>query len=367
MIALFMDVTGRSAGPGAATHLRSQPRSARSSPRVAALCRLALCFAAIASQAGPAFQFPTANRSLLEPSGSARFFAPTAGRTWTAGQFGCVRSDGWQMHEGIDILFTQKDRRGEPTDEVRAAADGEIAYVSRKPGLSNYGIYAVLRHRIEGLEVYTVYAHLRQVRGEWSPGASVRAGDVLGVMGRTTNTKSPIGKDRAHLHFEITLLVNPSFSAWLKQREPDARDDHGMWNGRNLLGIDPAEVFREQQNRGARFSLLDHVRQQRELFRVYIADTSFPWLKRYPQLIRRNPTAERDGIVGYEVSFNFNGLPFRLVPRSRTELNGPQKTRLLSVDEAVYRDSPCRKLVFRRGQSWTLTAHGDELISLLVR
>lgn len=335
--------------------------------RATLLLGLAFSNLVLPARAGPAFQFPTANRSLLEPSGGARFFAPTAGRTWTAGQFGCVRSDGWQMHEGIDILFTQKDRRGEPTDEVRAAADGNVAYVSRKPGLSNYGIYVVLRHRIEGLEVYTVYAHLRQVRNEWSPGAPVRAGDVLGIMGRTTNTRSPIGKDRAHLHFEITLLVNPSFSAWLKQREPNARDDHGMWNGRNLLGINPADVFREQRDRGAAFSLLDHVRQQREMFRVFIADASFPWLKRYPQLIRRNPTAEREGIVGYDVSFNFNGLPFRLVPKARSELNAPLATRLLTVDESIYRDHPCRKLVFKRGQSWTLTARGDELISLLVR
>ncbi|MCC7373778.1 MAG: M23 family metallopeptidase [Verrucomicrobiales bacterium] len=330
---------------------------------------LAAClgFLSLPANAAPDFQFPTANHALLEPSGGERFFAPTAGKTWTAGQFGCVRSDGWQMHEGLDILATQKDRRGEPTDEVRAAADGEVAYISRKPGLSNYGIYIVLRHRIDGLEVYTIYAHLRVARGELSPGSSVRAGDVIGIMGRTTNTKSSIGKDRAHLHFEITLLVNPSFSAWLKQREPNARDDHGMWNGRNLLGINPADVFREQRDRGSKFSLLDHVRQQREMFRVLVADTSFPWLKRYPQLIRRNPAAEREGIAAYEVSFNFNGLPFRLVPKARSELSGPVSTRLLSVDEAVYRDSPCRKLVFKRGQAWTLTAHGDELLSLLLR
>ncbi len=311
------------------------------------------------------FRLPTDNDALLASGGSARFFAPTAGRTWEAGQFGCVRSEGWQMHEGIDILVTRRDRRGEPLDEVRAAAGGEVAYISRKSGLSNYGIYVVLRHRTEGLEVFTLYAHLREVRADLSSGSRVRSGERLGTMGRTTNTRSPITRDRAHLHFEIDLLVNDRFSTWLKAREPQARNDHGVWNGRNLLGLDPAEVYRAQQRLGSRFSLLTHVRNQAEMCKVLVADTSFPWLRRYPMLIRRNAVAEREGIVAYEVSLNYNGLPFALLPRARSEIKGTVSTRLISVNEAEYQRHPCRKLVFRKGQAWVLTAAGNELISLL--
>jgi hypothetical protein len=193
----------------------------------------------------------------------------------------------------------------------------------------------------------------------------VAAGESLGILGRTTNTKSAIGRDRAHLHFEINLLVTDRFSAWLRKHEPTTRDDHGPWNGRNLLGIDPAEVFRRQRELGARFSLLDHLRTQKEMCRVLVADASFPWLRSYPRLIRRNPVAEREGIVAYELSLNYNGLPFRLVPRARSEIQGSLATRLLTVDEAEYRRHPCRKLVFKRGQSWVLTAHGTELLCLL--
>jgi len=313
-------------------------------------------------QAQP-FAFPTDNRALLEGGGEARFFAPTPGRTWAAGQFGCVRSEGWQMHEGVDILFTRRDRRGEPLDEGRAAAEGEVAYVSRKASLSNYGIYVVLRHRIEGLEVYTLYAHLREARGDLAPGRRVGRGERLGVMGRTANTATAIGKDRAHLHFEIDLFVNDRFSGWLKEQDPKARDDHGPWNGRNLLGLDPAEVLRGGMRR--EFSLLRYVREQEEMFAVLLADTRFPWLKRYPMLIRRNPRAESAGIVAYEASMNYNGVPYRLIPRSRGEIEGPVSTRLLRVNEAEYRKHPCRKLVFKRGQGWVLTARGRELISLL--
>lgn len=311
------------------------------------------------------FELPTDNRSILEPAGEARFFAPTPGRTWMAGQFGCVRSEGTQIHEGIDILVTRRDRRGEPLDEVRAAAGGEVVYINRKPGLSNYGIYVVLRHHLEGIDVFTLYAHLREARPDLAPGRKVQVHERLGTMGRTSNTASVIGKDRAHVHFEVNLLVNEGFSSWLRQKEPSARDDHGPWNGRNLLGLDPAEVLLEAHAKPKDFSILQFIRTQREMCRVLIANTSFPWLRRYPLLIRRNPVAESAGIVAYEVSLNFNGLPFLLVPRSPGEIDGPVTTRLLSVDAREHSAHPCRKLVFQRGQKWVLTARGEELIALL--
>ena len=52
---------------------------------------------------GQVFQLPTPNRALFEPGSEADYFTPTVGRTWPSGTFGCVRSEGWQMHEGLDI------------------------------------------------------------------------------------------------------------------------------------------------------------------------------------------------------------------------------------------------------------------------
>src|SRR6266850_7677781 len=112
---------------------------------------------------GP-FQLPTANRSLFEKDGEERFFVGTAGKPWTTGTFGCVRSGGWQVHEGLDIRCLQRDKRGEPTDAVLATADGTVAYINTRPSLSNYGNYLVLRHQIEGIEICSLYAHLHEVR-----------------------------------------------------------------------------------------------------------------------------------------------------------------------------------------------------------
>ena len=70
------------------------------------------------------FVLPTPNRAIFTPGAEADYFVPTPGRTWTSGTFGCVRSEGFQMHEGLDIKHTKRDIRGEPLDPIYAAAEG---------------------------------------------------------------------------------------------------------------------------------------------------------------------------------------------------------------------------------------------------
>jgi murein DD-endopeptidase MepM/ murein hydrolase activator NlpD len=314
---------------------------------------------------GATFVLPTANTSLLDPAKQEQFFVGTIGRPWTSGQFGCVRSEGFKFHEGLDIRCLARDRRGEPTDPVMASADGTVAYISTRAGLSNYGIYVVLRHQVEGLEIYTLYAHLSAVRKGLRIGDTVRAGEVVATMGRTTNTREGISKERAHLHFEIDLVANGRYAAWHASTLKGVRNDHGNFNGRNLLGIDPAAIFREQARLGAGFRLVQFLQSQPVLARVAVRGAQPAWVRRYPQLVVRNPVAEREGIAGYEFSLAFNGLPIRITPRSARELPGNGKVQLLDVNAAELAQHPCGKMVFKRGQVWTLLPKGQELIDLL--
>lgn len=315
--------------------------------------------------AAQAFILPTQNRSIYDPEGQAKYFAHTPGRDWMSGTFGCVRSEGWQMHEGIDILAVSHDKQGEPADDVWAAADGTVSYINRKAGLSNYGNYIILKHQIEGLEVLTLYAHLKSIRADLKPGMAVKAKEVIALMGRTSNTRQQITKDRAHLHFEINFFVNDRFSQWHEKAMPGQRNDHGDWNGQNLIGIDPLEVFKNQQKEGSKFSLLNYVRNQRELCRIVVRDTNFPWLKRNLRLIRRNPIAEKSGIAGYEIALNFNGLPYQLIPRADIEIPNKAKVQLLSVNAEEQSKNPCRKLVTKKGNTWELTNSGQRLVDML--
>jgi len=319
---------------------------------------------ALAAQAQP-FQLPTANHALFDKGGEERFFVGTVGKPWTTGTFGCVRSGGWQLHEGLDIRCLQRDQHGEPTDPVLATADGTVVYINTRPSLSNYGNYLVVRHQIEGLEIYSLCAHLREVRHGLTIGQAVKAGEPVAIMGRTANTHEGISKDRAHVHFELNLLVNDRFASWHKKTFPNQRNDHGEWNGQNLLGIDPRPILLGQHEQGPKFSLLNYVQNQTELCRVLVRKTDFPWVKRYAALVRPNPRAQQEGIAGYEIALNFNGVAFELIPRAASEIKGNARFQLLSVNEAEYQKNPARRLVAQKGKRWELTSHGMSLLELL--
>ena len=80
---------------------------------------------------------------------------------------------------------------------------------------------------------------------------TVEPGEQIAVMGRTTNTKEGISKERAHVHFELDLLVNDRFANWYGKKFPGQRNDHGNWNGQNLIAVDPLQILREQQRLGS--------------------------------------------------------------------------------------------------------------------
>jgi len=312
------------------------------------------------------FLLPTANRTLYEKGGEEKFFVGTAGKPWTSGTFGCVRSEGWQIHEGLDIRCVQRDGRDEPTDPIMATADGTVAYINRKPSLSNFGNYILLRHVIQGLEIYSTYAHLSEIRSDLRAGIAVKAGETIGMMGRTANTRQSITKDRAHVHFELNLLINDHFAAWYKKTNPKQRNDHGDWNGQNLLGLDPRLILLEQRALGAKFDLAQFIRTRRELCRVLVRDTGFPFLRRYPQLVRANPRALQEGVAGYELALNFNGVPIELIPRAASEIKSKSRLQLLSVNEAEKHANPGRRLVTGSGKNWKLTTSGENLLELLI-
>tara|TARA_Y100001934_G_scaffold464_1_gene577 strand:+ start:783 stop:1793 length:1011 start_codon:yes stop_codon:yes gene_type:complete len=317
------------------------------------------------SALGQAFQLPTPNSALFEPGREADYFTPTVGRTWPSGTFGCVRSEGWQMHEGLDIKCIQRDEKGEPIDPISAAADGVIVYINAKPGLSNYGNYIVMKHTVDGLTVYTLYAHLRKITDGLRVGHFKKTGEIIAVMGRTANTRQGISRERAHLHFEINLLANDDFPTWYKNNFPGQRNDHGMWNGQNLIGIDPWKVFMEQRNANANkrsFSLLQFIQSQPLLCRLKIRKANLDWAKRFPQLLSQNIGTNPSG--AYEIHLNTNGLPIKIIPINIDDLE-QNEVRLIEVNPEVYKAAPCRKLVFKKGQQWVLTAKGKKHAQLI--
>jgi murein DD-endopeptidase MepM/ murein hydrolase activator NlpD len=332
--------------------------------KILSILALAAALGGVQPTSAQVFRFPTANRTLLEEDGGSKFFTGTIGNNWPAGAYGCVRNSGWRMHEGVDIQCLERDNKDEPIDPVMATADGAVVYINTKAWASAYGIYVVVRHEVETMAVYSLYAHLRRVESGLRIGQSVRAGQTIGTLGRTAN--HTISKRRAHLHFELTLILNDQYDSWRRKTQRGTKNEHGKFNGVNLAGFDPSEVLLEcHRNDGESFSLLNHLRRLKPLYRAVVRDTSFPWLKRYPRLIKRNPVAAREGVAGYEIAVDFAGFPFLMIPRAESELESKSKITLLEVDAEEYKKGHCRQHVEKKGKGWALTRRGTEFLELL--
>jgi hypothetical protein len=87
---------------------------------------------------------------------------------------------------------------GEP---VHAAHDGVVDRVQRGPNEDHGGLYVRLSHR--GGTIFTQYFHLAAIPKWIQPGAKVKMGEVVGLLG-----DSGVKHSSAHLHF--TVSVKPS-------------------------------------------------------------------------------------------------------------------------------------------------------------
>ena len=78
-----------------------------------------------------------------------------------------------------------------------------------------------------------------------------------------------------------------------------------------------------------------------------------------------NPVAAKEGVAGYEIALNYNGVAFALMPRAESEIKSRAKFQLLSVNEAEEKANPCRHLVTRHNGRWELANSGLRDLELL--
>ncbi|MEJ1973930.1 MAG: M23 family metallopeptidase [Lacunisphaera sp.] len=303
--------------------------------------------------------WPTPNDAWARGQGFESWVQPTASGEPTSGLFGSVRSNGTQFHEGLDIHPVARDRRGEPADKVTAAMDGVVRNINSRPGESNYGRYVVIEHPGVSPSVYTLYAHLARIEPGLVDGLTVRRGQVIGLMGHSSNGNIPA--DRAHLHFEIGLMMSQDFPAWYAWKKFGSPNEQGLWNGMNLMGIDPRS-FLEQWRAHRVNNFEDYFAGLKSAVRLQVVTTRVPdFIRRYPALLRK-PV---DGLVGgWEVQCDVTGLPFAWTPLSPLQVAGrrPGSVEIVSVDTAALRAFRGKSLIRTRGGQ---PAPGPDLNTML--
>ena len=78
------------------------------------------------------------------------------------------------------------------------------------------------------------------------------------------------------------------------------------------------------------------------------------------------PEVAPDDVAGYEIVFSYVGTPMKLVPKTGDELASKSRVHLVSVNEPVQAEHPCRRLVTKRNGRWELANNGQSLVDLLI-
>jgi murein DD-endopeptidase MepM/ murein hydrolase activator NlpD len=310
-----------------------------------------------------AVSFPTDQKRLLDPN-AIGVFQPTASGRLESAMYGTVRmavKNGRLMpsfHEGIDIAPMQRDRARRPLDPVYAVAEGKVAYINRVSGNSNYGVYVVLLHADPLGDCYTLYAHLASVAPGLRQGQLVQAGEVLGTMGHSSSSAIPV--ERSHLHFEVGLLTNERFSEWYNVKK--LKPDHGLFNGRNLLAIDPLEVFRQRQGNDA-FTLQQHFATIPAAYELILSTRKRPdFFRRYPSLWEGEAFSGQPIVI----TCSENGVPLR--GRNATEAEraklGQNRIRVQNVNANVLGKNG-RRLVVLDQNGWRPGQNNAEWLEIL--
>ncbi len=262
---------------------------------------------------------PTDNQALFDgnPEDFYMFvYRSSEGKTteaWTGGQYGFVRNlintekEGiiaTKFHEGLDIKPTKRDKHGNPLDEIRAIASGEVVYVNKLSGGSDYGKYLVIKHDWGYGPFFSLYAHLSQVDVELDQ--RVLGGFPIGKMGFTG---AGLNRTRAHLHLELCMLSTENFTDWLGAKTP-----RGSYDGRNLIGLDVASLY-QAVKASADMTIPTFLESASPYFKVAIPrKEELEITRRYPWLKKGNHDA---GSPSFEISFTDSGIPLSVVPSHR--------------------------------------------------
>jgi len=264
--------------------------------------------------------FPTQNRALLQGDGEGfymfvdREVQGVKTTPWEGGQYGYVRdprvtSGGLvyaRFHEGADIKPLERSSDGEPLDIVTAAGAGRVVHVSGVPRYSNYGRFVVIEHQWDGSPYYSLYAHLNTV--VVSIGQRVVPGEALGRLGYTGDG---IDRRRAHLHFEVNLILSHEFDRWHQLIFPSEINRHGLYNGINLAGMDVARLLLAAHKSPA-LTIPAFLASEEVAWKAVVpASDKFVLAKLYPWMIR----GDAAGVKSWEIAFTKSGLPVRLEPR----------------------------------------------------
>jgi murein DD-endopeptidase MepM/ murein hydrolase activator NlpD len=309
---------------------------------------------------------PTSNHALFEGRPEDFYMFTSEGRDtpWEGGQYGYVRNGRQtklgevftRFHEGVDIKPVYRDAAGKPLDTVMSISQGRVAYACTTAGRSNYGRYIVVEHIWDGSPYYSLYAHLNEV---WvSAGDIVEQGSAIGLLGYTG---VGINRRRAHLHFEVGLLLSNYFDAWHSIISPRDSNYHGISNGHNISGVDVARLYLTMRDDPS-MTMPEFLATEKVGFRMIVPNTGpIDLLERYPWLMPKK--LRRETPPSWEIAFSSSCLPLSILPSKDTVA---EPTVAALPDGEIPYTYVTHGMLRGSGEKYTITRWGRDYLDLLM-
>ena len=325
---------------------------------------------------------PTDNNALFSGGGPEfyqyieRIYKGEKSTPWEGGQYGFVRDPVQtpigivytRFHEGIDIRCLHRDSQGEPTDEIRAIADGKVVYTNLVPRFSNYGKYIVIEHRWDGCSYYSLYGHLSAIGVQTDQ--EVHRGEPIATMGYTGEG---LNQARAHVHLELNLMINRNFEGWYDAHFKKEPNHHGIYNGINLAGLDIARLYLALR-KNPKLTIPEFLAGEETFYKVtFPVSAQFDLSKMYPWMLvgaavpAAQPSTQtpkqQTNPQSWQVSFNRVGFPLKIEPSDK-EVTHPQLTYIKnsSIDYSFL----TQRHIAGRGHRAHFTEAGTRLMQLFI-
>jgi len=298
--------------------------------------------------------WPTPNPAFQNGKPIEAYVQATISGHVESGLFGCVRNGGNRFHEGLDLYPIRRDDRGEAADPVYAVLSGRVVHVSRTSSYSSYGRYVVIEHDLETPAYHTLYAHLASVADTIVLGARVETGTVLGIMGRSANYTIP--RSRAHVHFEIGFRLTDDFEKWYTDQKFDSKNRHGIWNGMNLVSVDPLAFYKNIRS-GHVSNLREHLRRLPVATRIRVFSNQVPdFVRNYPALVTESFAGKT--VVAWDIAFTQYGVPREWKPRfAEDKLKGQTgDVKIIAYHPSLLEMQSCHRVLNVSGSSPKITS-----------
>ena len=122
-------------------------------------------------------------------------------------------------------------------------------------------------------------------------------------------TGAGIDRERAHVHFEVCMMLSRNFEGWHQANFPRHPNRHGIYNGTNLAGTDPAALLLAAQ-RNPTLKASEYFSGAAPAFKLAIRNSpNFYLIRAYPWLVT---TGEVANPPAWTITFSRFAVPIKV-------------------------------------------------------